>query len=81
MDPSQCDYPPMKSLTTENITENVILVNSGCKNPRVKFLIDKVVQHVHDYARETRLSMKEWEEAIDFLTKCGQKCTSTRQVR
>lgn len=81
MDPSQCKYPPMKDLTTDNITENVNLINSGCTDARLKYLVSTLVQHVHDYARETRLSMAEWETAIKFLTAVGQKCTSTRQVR
>lgn len=80
MDPSQTKYPPMKDLTVDNLTENVNLINSGCKDARLKYLIDALVKHVHDYARETRLSMTEWGTAIDFLTKVGQKCTDTRQV-
>ena len=71
----------MKDLTTDNITENVKLINSGCQNPRLNFLVDHLVQHIHDYTRETRLSMAEWTTAIDFLTAVGQKCTATRQVR
>lgn len=81
MDPSQTDYPPMKNLTIDNITENVNIINSGCVNPRLKFLIERLVVSIHTYARETQLSMDEWEAAIDFLTKCGQKCTDLRQVR
>lgn len=80
MDPSQCDYPPMKDLTTENVTANVNIVNSGAKNPRLKFLMERLVNHLHDYARETRLSMTEWQFAMDFLAACGQKCTPLRQV-
>ena len=70
----------MKNLTIENITDNVNIINSSCQNPRLKFLIQKLVVHLHDYARETRLSMAEWETAIEFLTKCGQKSTDLRQV-
>lgn len=69
----------MKNLTIENITDNVNLINSGCPNPRLKFLIEKLVQHSHDYVRETRLSMVEWNAAIEFMTKCGQTCTDLRQ--
>ncbi|PTB42612.1 hypothetical protein M441DRAFT_191475 [Trichoderma asperellum CBS 433.97] len=38
-----------------------------------------IVRHLHDFARETRLSMAEWEYAVDFLAACGQKCSPTRQ--
>lgn len=80
MDPDQCDFPPMKDLTADNITENVNTINSGAKNPRLRFLTDAIVRHLHDFARETRLSMAEWEYAVGFLAACGQKCSPTRQV-
>jgi hypothetical protein len=81
MDPSQVDVPPLKDLTIDNITENVNLINSGCPDPRMKYLLERLVQHLHDYARETRLSHNEWMTAIQFLTSVGQICTDVRQVR
>jgi hypothetical protein len=80
MDPSQVDVPPLKDLTIDNITENVNLINSGCPDPRMKYLLERLVQHLHDYARETRLSHQEWMTAIQFLTSVGQICTDVRQV-
>ncbi|KAL6788885.1 aromatic compound dioxygenase [Trichoderma sp. SZMC 28012] len=69
----------MLDLTTENITENVQIVNSSCSNRRVKYLFERLVVHLHDLVRETRLSTEEWMAAIEFLTRVGQKCTDTRQ--
>lgn len=80
MDPSQVDVPPLKDLTIENITDNVKLINSQCPDPRLKYLLERLVQHVHDFARETRLSQGEWMTAIQFLTSVGQICTDVRQV-
>ena len=62
----------MKDLTTDNITENVIIINSQCSNPRVRFVFDRLVTHLHDFAREVRLSSNEWQAGIDFLTAIGQ---------
>lgn len=81
MDPSQVDVPPLKDLTIDNITDNVKLINSQCPDPRLKYLLERLVQHVHDFARETRLSQGEWMTAIQFLTSVGQICTDVRQVR
>jgi hypothetical protein len=81
MDPSQVDVPPLKDLTIDNITDNVKLINSKCPDPRFKYLLERLVQHLHDYARETRLSHNEWMTAIQFLTSVGQICTDVRQVR
>lgn len=81
MDPSQVEIPPLKDLTIDNITENVNLINSRCPDPRLKYLLESLVSHVHDFARETRLSTNEWMAAIQFLTQVGQICTDVRQVR
>ncbi|GAB1213986.1 hypothetical protein ATERTT37_003142, partial [Aspergillus terreus] len=64
--------PPMKDLTTENITENVHTVNSQCSDPRIRYLFEQIVTHLHDFARETRLSTEEWQAGIKFLTEIGQ---------
>lgn len=73
------NIPPLKDLTTENITENVVAINSTCNDPRTRFIFERLAHHLHDFARETRLSTAEWEAAIQFLTKTGKICTDTRQ--
>lgn len=71
--------PSLYDLTVDNITDNVNLVNSSNPSPRFKFLLERLVIHLDDFARETRLSQDEWLRAIDFLTKTGQTCTDVRQ--
>lgn len=66
-------------LTIGNITENVHATNSNCDDRRLKFLLERLVTHLHDFARETRLSTPEWEAAIKFLTQVGQICSPVRQ--
>ena len=48
-------------------------------DPRVKFLMEELVKSLHDFVRRTDLTFDEWGYAIDFLTRTGQKCTSSRQ--
>lgn len=79
MDPSQVKIPPMKDLTVDNITENVITINSLCEDPRLKYILERLVTHLHDFARETRLSTDEWMTGLRFLTEVGQICTDVRQ--
>lgn len=81
MDPSLVTVPPLKDLTTENITANVKLINSQCEHPRLKYILERAVQHLHDFARETRLSLDDWMQGIEFFTSVGQACTDVRQVR
>ncbi|KAL1731830.1 Intradiol ring-cleavage dioxygenase [Schizophyllum commune] len=49
------------------------------RNPRHKFLMNKLVEHLHAFARETSLTTAEWQSTIKFLTRTGQTCTPLRQ--
>lgn len=69
----------LKDLTIDNITENVHAINSQCSSLRLKYILERVVTHLHDLARETRLTTDEWMTAIQFLTQVGQICTDVRQ--
>ncbi len=80
MDPSKVTIPPLMDLTIDNITENVNLINSANPDPRFKYILERLVVHLHDFARETRLSTNEWMAGLLFLTKTGQICTDVRQV-
>lgn len=72
--------PVLKNLTIENITENVHRINSQCSDPRLRYVMERLVTHLHDFARETRLSFDEWMTGIQFLTQVGQICSDVRQV-
>jgi hypothetical protein len=80
MDPSMAEVPMLKDLTIENITENVHRINSQCEDARTRYILERLVTHLHDFARETRLSSEEWMTGINFLTEVGQICTEVRQV-
>ncbi|KAF1809974.1 cathecol 1,2-dioxygenase [Eremomyces bilateralis CBS 781.70] len=78
MDPKDVEVPPLKDLTIDNITENVHAINSRCEDPRFKYILERIVTHLHDFAREIRLSFSEWEEGIKFLIEVGQISSATR---
>ena len=80
MDPKASNLPPMKDLTTDNITSNTVRMNSQHPDPRLAYVLERLVSHMHDFARETRLSTKEWMAGIEFLTAVGQICSGVRQV-
>lgn len=71
--------PVVAEMSDETITENTIAVNSQHKNMRLFFVLNTLVQHLHDFAREVRLTTEEWEEGIKFLTECGHITTDIRQ--
>lgn len=70
----------LKDLTIDNITENVHAINSQCSNLRLKYILERTVTHLHDLARETRLTTDEWMTAILFLTTVGQISSDIRQA-
>lgn len=69
----------LSDMSTETITENTIAINSQHDNRRLKFVLERLVQHLHDFARETRLTTDEWEAGIEFLTQVGKMCSDIRQ--
>ncbi|KAI5956238.1 hypothetical protein KGF54_000713 [Candida jiufengensis] len=71
--------PKITDMSAETITKNAILINSQHKDKRLMFLLQKVVQHLHDFARETRLTTEEWMAGIIFLTEVGKMCSDIRQ--
>ena len=48
-------------------------------DPRLKEIMTSLVQHLHAFAREVRLTEPEWLQGIEFLTATGQMCGSKRQ--
>uniref|UniRef100_A0A0B7KSL9 Intradiol ring-cleavage dioxygenases domain-containing protein n=1 Tax=Bionectria ochroleuca TaxID=29856 RepID=A0A0B7KSL9_BIOOC len=40
---------PMKDLTMDNITDNVHIINSRCPDACLRFLLERLVVHLHDF--------------------------------
>ena len=69
----------MTQFNETELTAAVIRSFEETPDPRVKFLMEELVKSLHDFVRKTDLTFDEWNYAIDFLTRIGQKCTPTRQ--
>jgi hydroxyquinol 1,2-dioxygenase len=69
----------MTQFSETELTAAVIDSFKNTPNPRTKFLLQELVKSMHDYVHKTGLTFEEWEFAIDFLTRTGQKCTPIRQ--
>ncbi|WP_344868903.1 dioxygenase [Amycolatopsis ultiminotia] len=48
-------------------------------DPRLRAILGGLTRHLHAFVREARPSIAEWNQAVEFLTEAGQKCTDTRQ--
>lgn len=63
----------------DTATEAVQRSFDNTADPRLRELLQGLTRHLHDFVRETRPSVEEWEQAIGFLTEVGQTCDDTRQ--
>ena len=61
-----------RNVNQNTLTDAVIASFGKSDNARFRLLIEKLVTHLHDYARETRLTHAEWKAAIDFLYSAGK---------
>jgi len=52
--------PDLVDMSPASITQNVHAINALCTNPRQKFVFEKLVTHIHDFAREVSLTTDEW---------------------
>lgn len=48
-------------------------------SPRLRQIMEAVVNHLHALVKEVQLTPEEWETAIGFLTRTGQLCSDRRQ--
>ena len=63
----------------QQLTDEVLARLAATPDPRLRELVQALVRHLHDFAREVRLTEPEWLAAIGFLTETGRKCDSSRQ--
>lgn len=69
----------MTEFDDQNLTKEVIDSVAATNDPRLKFLLEEAVVALHDLVRRTNLTFEEWHGLIEFLTRTGHACTSTRQ--
>ena len=65
--------------TEEGAADAVIESFAGTPDERLRTILNSLVRHLHAAVREVEPSLAEWEQAIEFLTATGQKCTDVRQ--
>ena len=61
----------MRNVTKDNITDVFKGYMSDEMNPRMREVMGSLVQHLHDFARETKLTHQEWRTGIAFLEGCA----------
>ena len=68
----------MRTVTKDNITDVFMGYVSEETSPRMREIMGSLVQHLHDFARETKLTHEEWRAGIAFLEGCAAIETEDR---
>ena len=61
----------------EQVTDAVLAESERIADPRLKLLIQSMIRHLHGFAREVRLTEKEFNQVIDLITALGQRTTTS----
>jgi hydroxyquinol 1,2-dioxygenase len=69
----------MRNINEDTITQAVLASMAGCQSPRLRTVMTSLVQHLHSFAREVKLTEDEWFQAIQFLTAVGHITDDVRQ--
>ena len=69
----------MQPVTEENITDLAAARWGTARDPRLAEIMQALVRHLHDFAREVRLTEAEWMDAVQWLTRTGQISDEKRE--
>lgn len=69
----------MQNIIEDDLTREVVSRFDGSETQRFKEVMQSLVRHLHAFARDVKLTEKEWFEAINFLTQCGHITNDKRQ--
>jgi hydroxyquinol 1,2-dioxygenase len=69
----------MRDFSEQTLTQAVLDRVAHASNPRIREMLQGIVQHLHAFVREFRPTEAEWAAAIEFLTRTGHMCDERRQ--
>ncbi|MEP0941507.1 MAG: dioxygenase [Rhizobiaceae bacterium] len=68
----------MRNVTSETITQAFLDYCSDDTDPRLKFVLEKLAHHLHDFVRETNLTHDEWRKGLELMFAAGEISTPER---
>lgn len=60
-----------------DVTKAVLSELERAPNPRFREIMSALVRHLHDFAREVKLTEEEFREAVGYIVELGKKTTDT----
>jgi hydroxyquinol 1,2-dioxygenase len=73
------DVTPAQRTIEDQLVEKVVQSFDHTPDPRLKEVMVSLVEHLHSFIREVRLTEAEWGAAIEFLTRAGHITDDVRQ--
>ncbi len=62
----------MRQVSKDTITQAFMGYCGPETSPRLRFLLERLVTHLHDFTKEVNLTHEEWQKAIEILYKAGE---------
>ena len=62
----------MRHIDEDTITQAVIARHAAAGDARLREVMTSLVQHLHAFARDVKLTEAEWVEGVRFLSDCGR---------
>ena len=62
----------MRHIDEDTITQAVIARHATAGDGRLREVVTSLVQHLHAFARDVKLTEAEWAEGVRFLAECGR---------
>ena len=63
----------MRPIDEDTITQAVIARHAHARDARLREVMTSLVQHLHAFAREVKLTEAEWTAGLDFIAECGRR--------
>jgi catechol 1,2-dioxygenase len=70
--------PDHEDVLGQEFTSHVIRSMGEKTSPRLREVMGSFIQHIHDFARETQLTMDEWMMGVDMINWAGKMSTDRR---
>ena len=61
----------------EQVTEAVLSETRQIADPRTQEIVQSLIRHLHSFAREVRLTEREFNTAINLVSRLGQLTTDS----
>ncbi len=61
----------------KDVTKAVLSAYARTKNPRLREILAALIRHLHDFAREARLTEQEFHTAMAYIVALGQRSNET----